>query len=230
MSRGTGRRWRALAGVVAAVLTVPGLAAAPASATARPASVNIVHGIPGVPVKVCVNGAAALDDFRYGDKAVGVSLPADTYRVRVVGAGKACTAPAVLKERFTLESGKNYTVVAALRPSETPALPAFVNKVRPTDAGTARLTVRHTAAAPAVNVWAGKTRIIGGKRFTWGDERTFAVPADTYRVKVTLPGSRTPVIGPRELTLRAGRAYQVHAVGAGERYRLVVVKVGVGTR
>jgi len=233
MSRTTDRRrgWRlgiAVAGALAGVAaTLPGPAAG--ADVGNTATVNVVHGIPGAVVKVCVDGEKAIGRFRYGDKVVGVALPAGTHRVRVVAAGKACSSPAVLKKRFDLAAGGNYTVVAALRPSGSPALPAFANRVGPTAAQQARLTVRHTASAPAVNVWAGGTRLIGGTSFTWGEERTRAVPAGEYRVKVTLPGSRKAVIGPRYLTLHAGAAYQVHAVGSADRYRLVVVRVDAGT-
>lgn len=224
--------WRAGLGLaVAFIAAVASLLTQPAgAATAGTATVNVVHGIPGVAVKVCVDGKPAIRDFRYGDKVVGVALPAGSHRVRVVAAKAACSAKAVLKERYHLKADADYTIVAALRPSGAAALPAFANKVRPTDAEMARLTVRHTADAPAVNVWAGSTRLIGGTGFTWGEERTTAVPAGTYRVKVTLPASRKAVIGPRHLTLRAGRAYQVHAVGTPDSYRFVVVRVRVGTR
>ncbi len=222
------------AGLGAAIALTAAVAALPAqpagAAPERPATVNVVHGIPGVAVKVCVDGKPAVRDFRYGEKVVGATLPSGTHRVRVVPAGKACSARAVLKKKYDLQAGKNYTIVAALRPSGAPALAAFVNRVHPTDAGMARLTVRHTAEAPAVNVWAGSTRLIGGTGFTWGEGRTFAPPKGTYRVKVTLPGSRRAVIGPRPLTLRAGKAYQVYAVGAPGDYRLVVVGVHVGDR
>ena len=233
MNRAAGPRrgWRwgiatasALAGAVAAL---PGPAAgADAGGTA---TVNVVHGIPGAVVKVCVDGDQAIGRFRYGDKVVGVALPAGTHRVRVVASGKACSSPAILKKRYNLAAGRSYTIVAGLRPSGVTALPAFANRVGPTGAQLARLTVRHTASAPAVNVWAGRTRLIGGTTFTWGEERTRAVPAGEYRVKVTLPWSRKAVIGPRHLTLHAGSAYQVHAVGSPDRYRLVVVRIDVGT-
>jgi hypothetical protein len=236
MSRGAdplrrGRVRLAVAGVVAgAAAASAALAPAPAGAAdGSAATVNVVHGIPGAVVKVCVDGETAIPRFEYGQKAVGVALPAGVHRVRVVAAGKACTAPAILKKRYDLAAGRNYTVVAALRPSGAPALPAFANRVGPTADGMARLTVRHTAKAPAVIVWAGSTKLIRGTGFTWGEERTRAVPAGEYRVKVALPGSRKAVIGPRHLTLRAGEAYQVHAVGSPDRYRLVVVRVHVGT-
>jgi hypothetical protein len=194
------------------------------------AEVSVVHGIPGVTVKVCVDGSPAIRDFRYGQKVVGVALPAGSHRVRVVAAGKACSTPAILKKRYELEAGKTYTVVAAVRPSGAARLPAFVDRLRPTRPGMARLTVRHTAQAPAVNVWAGSTKLIGGTGFAWGDTRTLEVQNGTYRVKVTLPGAREPVIGPQRLHIRPGRAYQVHAVGTPGQYRLVIVGVDVGTR
>jgi hypothetical protein len=205
------------------------LVAGPANA-AGTATVNVVHGIPGVEVKVCIDGKPVVDNFRYGDKIVGARLPATPHRVRVVAAGKPCRSSAILKSRYTLAKGGNYTIVANLNASGTPNLKAFVNNVKPTAPGKARLTVRHTAEAPAVNVWAGRTKIIAGTKFTWGKSATLAVPGATYQVKVTLPGSRQPVIGPTSKRVAAGRAYQVYAVGAPGHYRLVTVKTRVGTR
>jgi hypothetical protein len=220
--------------LAAAAMTIPATSAAatvmPQAASARNATVNVVHGIPGLDVKVCIDGQPAIRGFQYGEKVVGVALPAGTHRVRVVAAGKACSSAKLLKHRYKLEPGRNYTIVAAVRPSGAPTLAAFNNRVGPTDAGKARLTVRHTAQAPAVNVWANGTKLIGGTGFTWGEQRTFAVPHGTYRAKVTLPGSKAAVIGPARLKLRTGKAYQIYAIGTPGQYRLAVVKVGVGTR
>ena len=47
-----------------------------------------------------------------------------------------------------------------------PNLKAFVNNVKPTAAGKARLAVRHTAQAPAVNVWGGSSKLVSGTSFT----------------------------------------------------------------
>ena len=233
MSRAT-TRWRGFrvwlaGGAVAAAGVTAGLAATPASA-AGTAKVNVVHGIPGVAVKVCVDGKPAVDHFRYGNTITGAKLAATTHQVRLVAAGKACAAPAILSSTYTLKAGRDYTIVANRNAEGTPNLKAFVNNVKPTAAGKARLVVRHTAQAPAVNVWAGSTRLIGGTSFTWGKSAAFAVPAGTYSAKGTLSGSHKPVVGPAPLTLRQGRAYQVYAVGTPANYRLVTVKVPVGTR
>jgi Domain of unknown function (DUF4397) len=170
----------------------------------------------------------AIRKFTYGEKVAGVAIPAGRHHVRVVPTGRRCESPAILRSRYPLEAGKSYTIVANLKPSGAPRLKGFRNRVRPTDAGKARLTVRHAAQAPAVNVWAGGGRLIGGRHFTWGDRQSFPVPGGRYRVKVTLPGSVKPVIGPRRLSLQAGNAYQVHAVGTPGHYRLVVVRTHVG--
>jgi hypothetical protein len=225
-----GRPGRAVLGIALGVagLTTT-LVAGPANA-AGTATVNVVHGIPGVAVKVCVDGKSVVDNFRYGDKIVGARLPAVTHGVRLVAAGMPCHSTAILQSRYTLAKGGNYTIVANVSDSGTPNLKAFVNNVKATAAGSARLTVRHTAEAPAVNVWADGTKIIGGTKFTWGKSRTLAVPHGTYKVKVTLPGARQPVIGPTSKRVAAGRAYQVYAVGVPGHYRLITVKTRVGTR
>jgi hypothetical protein len=211
--------------VVGAAAVGLGLFSAVPAQAAGTAKVNVVHGIPGAVVKVCVDGAKVVDGFRFGQKITGARLPAGTHRVKLVAAGKACSAKAILSAAPSLAAGRNYTVVANLDAAGRPNLKAFVNNVSATRSGYARLTVRHTAKAPAVNVWAGSAKLIGGTAFTWGKSATLGVPAKAYTVKVTLPGSTTPVIGPASLTLSAGHAYQVYAVGSAGKYKLVVVKV-----
>jgi len=217
-------------GLAAAVAVAGSLMAAPASAGAGTATVNVVHGIPGAKVNVCVDGSSVADGFKYGNTIVGAALPAGMRNVKLVAAGSDCSASAILKETYDLEAGSNVTIVAALKPSGSPRLKEFNNRTGKVDAGMARLSVRHTAQAPAVNVWANGSPLIGGNDFVWGKSVTVMVPADSYRVKVTLPGETAPVIGPATLDLAAGKAYQVYAVGTADTYRLVVIKTNVGVR
>jgi hypothetical protein len=215
-----------LLGVLAAVAVLGTIPMLPAQAGGN-AKVNVVHGIPGVPVNVCVNGASVRDDFRFGNKIRGAALPEGSYKVKLVGAGRPCSDPAILTERYTLPSGANVTIVAALNAGGNPRLRAFVNWVGPVEAGSARLQIRHVAHAPAVNVWANGAPLIDGDDFVWGRQRTTQVPAGDYKVKVTLPGETAPIIGPAIVSLDAGLAYQIHAVGTADSYRLVVIKVNV---
>jgi hypothetical protein len=211
-------------------LVVPATGAAAAPAGTGKATVNVVHGVPGLAVKICVDGAKVVDNFRYGSTIVGAGLPAGRHTVKVLAAGKACAAPAVLKQTYDLAARTNYTLVANLNAAGKPNLKAFGNDVSKTRHGNARLTVRHTAQAAAVNVWANGTKLISGRSFTSGASATLGVPAGTYHAKVTLPNSGKPVIGPATVRLHAGNAYQVYAVGSPGHYRLVSIGVPVGMR
>jgi len=42
------------------------------TANAADATLNVVHGIPGVDVNVCVNDSEAISDFSFGDVVTGV--------------------------------------------------------------------------------------------------------------------------------------------------------------
>ena len=61
---------------VALATTMALFGAAPAQAgDGQKFTLNVVHGIPGLTVDVCVNGAKAITDFEPGDVVTGVRLP-----------------------------------------------------------------------------------------------------------------------------------------------------------
>jgi hypothetical protein len=214
---------------VAAVLFFSALWTPTASASAT-ASMNVVHGIPGVDVEVCVNGSIAIDDFNPGEVVTGVDLPAGDYNVKLVAAGDVCGDPAILAANgLRLRGGRNYTAIAYLKADGTPTLGLFANNARPlARAGVARLTVRHTAAAPRVDVWANGSVLLRDVRN--GESATMRVPTGVYAMWASLPNRLRPVIGPSVLRLERGTAYQVYAWGnatAGYRFAVVAVHVGV---
>lgn len=213
---------------VAATLAVSMLGVGTASAA--DASLNVVHGIPGVDVEVCVNGAVAIPGFNPGDVVTGVALPAGTYDVRIVAAGDTCDDAAILEATgIELASDKNYTAIAYLMEDGTPTLGLFKNNVKPLAKGTVRLTVRHTAAAPAVDVWANGTVLL--KDVPNGASATMKVPTGVYAAWVSLPNEVAPVIGPAVLELTKGTAYQVYAWGSGAAgYSFAVVALPVGVK
>lgn len=221
-------RKRFLGLAVAASLAVSMLGIGTASAA--DASLNVVHGIPGVDVNVCVNGDEAIPDFNPGEVVTGVALPGGSYDVKIVGAGDACDAEAILEANgVELVGGKNYTAIAYLMEDGTPTLGLWKNNVRALPKGTARLTVRHTAAAPAVDVWANGSRLLS--EVPNGASATMKVPTGVYAAWASLPGDYMPVIGPDVLKLRKGTAYQVYAWGSGASgYAFAVVAVNVGVK
>ncbi len=214
---------------VAASVAMSLLAAAPAGAAAN-ATLNVVHGIPGVDVNVCVNGAVAIPDFNPGEVVSGVELPGGAYDVKIVALADGCTDAAILEAGgVQLKSGKNYTAVAHLMEDGTPTLGLFKNNSRPVAKGTARLIVRHTAAAPAVDLWAN-----GGvlaRDVANGDTFRAVVRKGVYAAWVSLPGDYQPVIGPAVLKLKRGHTYQVYAWGNGtDGYDFAVVDTLTGVR
>ena len=68
----------------------------------------------------------------------------------------------MLSANADLPAGGNVTLVAHLDASGKPTITPFVNDVSSVPAGQARLVVRHTAAAPAVDVLAGGTPVVQG--------------------------------------------------------------------
>lgn len=213
---------------VAATLAVSMLGVGTASAA--DASLNVVHGIPGVDVEVCVNGDVAIPGFTPGEVVTGVALPAGAYDVKIVAAGDTCDDAAILEATgVELASDRNYTAIAYLSEDGTPTLGLFRNNVRPVPARSARVTIRHTAAAPAVDVWANGGVLL--QDVPNGASATMRVPAGVYAAWVSLPGDHAPVIGPAVLKLAKGTAYQVYAWGnADAGYDLAVVGVPVGGR
>lgn len=200
------------------------------TANAADASLNVVHGIPGVDVNVCVNGAVAIPDFNPGEVVTGVALAGGTYDVKIVGAADTCDDAAILEATgVELAGGRNYTAIAYLTADGTPTLGLFKNNIKALDKGVARLTVRHTAAAPAVDIWANGSVLLEG--VPNGASATMKVPTGVYAAWVSLPGDYTPVIGPAVVKLSKGMAYQVYAWGdAVSGYAFAVVALSVGVK
>jgi len=219
---------------VALATTMALFGAVPAQATGGTPkfTLNVVHGIPGVTVDVCVNGAKAITDFEPGDIVSGVKLPEGQYRLKVTPAGEACS-DAILKATADLRGGRrfNYTVIANLNDHGQPNLALYRNNTRKTEDGLARVIVRHTADAPAVNVWANGSPLNRGRQFDWGSQRRFDVPGGDYNVFVSLARQSDPVIGPVDLSLMAGYSYQVYAWGNGTAgYNLALIPLEVGEK
>jgi hypothetical protein len=199
------------------------LLAAPSASAADTATVSVLHGVPGVTVDVYANGEELIPDFAPGTLTDPLSLPAGNYDLAIYPAGSdpASTQPAASAEDVTVPAGANATVVAHLTAEGTPVLTPFVNDVSTVPAGEARVTVRHTAAAPAVDIRAGGTVVAPG--LTNPNEATLTVPAGTISADVALAGTSTVAIGPADLDLAEGTATAVYAWGSSEAgYQLAV--------
>ncbi|WP_395575597.1 DUF4397 domain-containing protein [Streptomyces sp. BK79] len=200
-------------------MTAPAMAA-PAQAQEK-AMVSVFHGIPGMTVDVYANGDELLSDFKPGTVTDPQSLDAGTYDIQVFAAGQDPDGTPALQKQVKVPEGGNATVAAHLSADGKPQLTAFTDDVSKVDAGKARLTVRHVAAAPAVDVRAGGQPVFTG--LTNPDEDTAAVDAGTVNADVVLAGTDTVAIGPAELNLKEGTSNVVYAWGSAEDENLALV-------
>lgn len=214
------------AGVVtAAALVLPlGVAAAPAFA-ADDAVVSVLHAIPegsGADlVDVYAGDALLIDNFTPGSLET-VTVPAGTYDLAVFADGQTPEGDTAVLEALGVEvpAGANATVTANLDAEGAPALNVYVNDISEIAAGEARLTVRHIAAAPAVDVRADGAAIVEG--LVNPDEAIVDVPAATYSADVVLAGTDTVVLGPADLALEEGSNTIVYAWGSAEAGNLAL--------
>lgn len=187
-------------------------AAAPATA-ANHATLSVLHGVPGLTVDVWVNGERTLDDFEPGDLAGPLELPAGTYTVAITTSDAAdASSPAIGPVDLPLESGRSYTAVAHLDADGDPTASLFTNDISQTAAGQGRLTVRHVAAAPAVDVLAGGSPVI--TNLSNPDEQVLNLPAGTVSAAVAATGTTDPVLGPTDVTISEGVNTIVYAWGS----------------
>ncbi|ANJ25751.1 DUF4397 domain-containing protein [Agromyces aureus] len=187
----------------------------PAQAAESPAMLSVLHGVPDLTVDVYVNDELTLDDFTPGSLAGPLELPAGTYSVAITAADAAdASAPAIGPIDLNLAAGMNYTAVAHLTAAGEPTATLFTNDTAPTAAGQGRLTVRHVAAAPAVDVLAGGTAVISN--LANPNESKLDLPAGTISASVAATGTTDPVIGPADVAVAEGANTIVYAWGSLE--------------
>lgn len=209
------------AGVAAAALAGGPAAGAALAADGAPASVTVVHGVPGVPVDVYANDAKILSDLSFKEVSDVLRVPGGTYELDVRKAGDPASAEPILRATQDVPAGANVTVVAALDAAGKPALQPYVNDTAAVGPGSGRLVVRHTAAAPEVDVYAGDAKAVSS--LANGAEKALTVPAGTVSAKVTVAGQDDAVIGPADVPVDAGMATVVLAVGSAKDGNLAVV-------
>lgn len=198
------------AGVLAALFTVVAL---PATASAQTeTSIMLLHGIPGAPVDVVVDGAVVIARFEPGDMQDLTPFAGQTLRnveVRAAGTDTVLIGPIA---SLPVPGSGNATVVAHLTADGRPTLTPFVNDVSAVAAGQGRLVVRHTAAAPAVDIVVGEARPVAN--LSNPNQAALTLPAGTISGAQVAPAGGAPILTAPDLALPAGGALIVYAVGS----------------
>jgi hypothetical protein len=202
------KRWLILGALSAALTAVPAHAGAQESAT-----VALMHGVPGATVDVVVDGAVVIPNFAPGTMQDISSFAGQTLaNVEVRAAGTSDVVIGPIAELAVPDSG-NWTVVAHLGEDGTPTLTPFENDTATTAPGQGRLTIRHTAAAPAVDVVLAD----GSRPFTNlsnPNETSADLPAGAITGAQIAPTGADPIAPVPEVELAAGSNLIVYAVGA----------------
>ena len=122
-------------------------------ASAQDARIHLLHGIPDTDVDVEAGGANVFEGFSFGDTQdlsgfAGATL--EGVMVKLAGTDTV----AIDAGDVALPGSGNWTIIAHLDASGTPAIGVFENDTSTIAAGSGRLVVRHAAAAPAVDILA----------------------------------------------------------------------------
>ncbi|WP_019869794.1 DUF4397 domain-containing protein [Salinispora oceanensis] len=213
---------RVATGGVLAALTFAGVAALTATpAYAATSEVSAIHGIPGTPVDVYLNGAKTLDNFAPGEVAGPLSLAAGAYDIALTKPGEPVADAILTVDDVEVLGGTNVSMAAHLDASGQPKITSFVNDTSKVDAGKSRLIARHIAAAPAMDVRAGGTSVF--TNLTNSNEAKADMEAGTIKADAVLAGTETVTIGPADLELSEGTATIVYAFGSADAGTLEVV-------
>ena len=223
---------------IATALALPlGLAALHSPASAQPklktSTVSVLHAIPqgkgADVVDVFANNVRVFNNMKPGQLRT-VKVPQGVYTLGVYADGNTPRNSEPLLESVDtpIASGRDLTVTANLDTSGAPALNIFVNNTTRNPGGEGRLTVRHIAAAPAVDVRADGTLLFNA--VVNPASVSAVVPAKPYVVDVTLAGSDVVVLGPATVPVNRPINRVVYAWGSAADGTLQLAVQNVRTR
>ena len=183
-----------------------------AQPTGQPAStrlVTILHAVPGAD-DVYFNLDLALESLEFGTVTDPIELGGGgrdrrDFVVDVVSAGvpiRQSASDEVFNNLASLPEVTNASIVVHPAEDGEPRVSDFLNDVSEVAAGDARLTVRHAAAAPAIDVLVDGEVVI--KSLADSDEATLDIPSAAYAFAVAAAGTTDLVLGPLDLTPAQG--------------------------
>jgi hypothetical protein len=199
--------------VLAGIAAIAAIVVAPAAANAQDdTQITLLHGIPGVTVDIAVDGTVLLPGFEPGatqDLTAFAGQTLTNLEARLAGTDTVAIGPVA---EFAVPASGNWTVVAHLDADGNPTITPFENNTDMTADGEGRLTVRHAAAAPAVDLVVGDARPI--ENAANGASAELALPAGEIAGAQLAPTGGDPLVEVPTVTLKAGTNLIVYAVGS----------------
>lgn len=227
----------------AAALAAALLFSSSSVAAAQPATVFVVHGIPGAngfPVDISVTGAgvsACLPRVTFTQILGPVDLPAGAYTIAIYGGGTGCSGAIALGPlSLSFAPGETAAVAAHLTAAGAPTAGKYPVDLSSAGPGAARVNVFHTAAAPEVDLVVARafgrgnspeTRVNG---IINGANLSTPVRAGNWDVALLPTGGSSPAFGPVNVQVRPRTAYLVFAVGSLSDGSFTLAATAVPTR
>ena len=193
------------------------------SATAAEAAsrVFIIHGIPGVAVDVYASAAGSaipsvptIPGFQPKQivDVAGVGAGAYDIRIFVQGANPQTATPVIAVLGAAIPDNVELSILAHLDGHGAPTATVYRNDNSAVQQGWARVSVRHAAEAPAVQLTAGGVPKLALTNPFFGD---LEVPAGVnVPLQLQVPFTGAPITAPATLNFASGTRYFVYAIGS----------------
>ncbi|MEZ5417721.1 MAG: DUF4397 domain-containing protein [Vicinamibacterales bacterium] len=204
---------------IVSTLALAALLSLSASA-AEAARVFIIHGIPGVTVDVYATLAGApipatptIPGFQ-PKQIVDLTAGPATVDIRVFaqGADPQTATPVIAVLGAAVPASGEISILAHLDGAGTPTASIYTNDASAPLAGAARVSVRHAAQAPAVQLAAGGVPKLAVTNPYFGDLEVPAGVGIPLQLQVPFTGAAvTPEV---TLSFNAGMRYFVYAIGS----------------
>jgi hypothetical protein len=202
--------WSGAAGAALLLAVSPVAVGGAAERPAAPAAVTVVQAVPGQQVTVTVDGKKVKGAAGVGDFLGPLELTPGEHALAFSDADGAVDVTSTLD----VKAGSTSDVVLHL-PADVggePVVNSYVTPTKPIGPGKARVLVAHTATVAPADV-----RVDGQVVFTNianGEFATADVPAGTHVVELLPSGKKSgPILGPIDLSVKAGTVSMVYAVG-----------------
>jgi hypothetical protein len=205
-----------------------------------PVKVRVAHFAPfaataeGTAVRVTVNGAEVLSDFRFRQFTPELDLTQGAYQIQVFPQGSSTAA---ISGTVELDGNRSYTLAAVGNGSLQPlALQRFEDRRAPPASGRYSLRIAHTApfagtaAATSVSIRSDGGDVIAGlSSVPYGASSDYLeLASGPLDVKVASPDGNVNLIDLAPLNLPAGAVATAYAVGDGINQPLGIVAVPLG--
>lgn len=171
----------------------------------------LVHALKDVTASVAVDGTVIVPAFREGSSANISSFAGQTLSNVTItddASGDTLLGPVALE----IPANGSHSIVAHRTESGDVTLTTFENDVSAPSAGNARLTVRHTAEAGAIDLQIGSDAPISG--LTNPNEQNIELPVGELSDAMLAPAGGDAIAGISTLTLAADEVTVVYVIGS----------------